>query len=195
MTNVYFVRHAQSDKTWQGGDRTRPLTKEGLADSAEVTRALSDKGITRIYSSPYTRALQTVSGLSQALGLPVREAEGFRERNAGSWQGENFLRFIEAQWADFNYHIADGECLADVQERNIAALKEVLSECAGESVAVGTHGTALSTIIKYYRPQFGFADFMRIIDYMPYVVEMTFDDNGGLYGMKDILIIKKEYKR
>lgn len=195
MTNVYFVRHAQSDKAWQGGDRTRPLTKEGLADCAEVTRELSDKGITRIYSSPYARALQTVSGLSQALGLPVREVEGFRERNAGGWRGENFLRFIEAQWADFNYRIADGECLADVQARNIAALDAVLSECAGESIAIGTHGTALSTIINYYRPQFGFADFMRIIDYMPYVVEMTFDDNGGLYGMKDILIIKKEYKR
>ena len=65
----------------------------------------------------------------------------------------------------------------------------------GRNDSLGTHGTALSTIIKYYRPQFGFADFMRIIDYMPYVVEMTFDDNGGLYGMKDILIIKKEYKR
>ncbi len=193
MTTVYWVRHAQSDRG-DYADRVRPLTAEGLTDAAEVTRVLSDKGITRIYSSPYKRTLQTVGGLADKLNLPIGEVEDFRERNAGSWRGDNFLNYIEKQWQDFGYHISDGECLADVQSRNIAALKSVLAESAGEKIAIATHGTALSTIINYYRPQFGFADFMRIIDYMPYVLQMTFDENGGLCGMEELLIIKKKYK-
>ncbi|MGN1423245.1 MAG: histidine phosphatase family protein [Oscillospiraceae bacterium] len=192
-TKVYWVRHAQSDKG-SYDDRVRPLTAEGLADSAEVVRALSDKGITRIFSSPYKRTLQTIGGLSEALGLPVETVEDFRERNAGSWRGENFLHFIEKQWEDHSYRIEDGECLAEVQRRNIAALKKLLSECAGETLAIATHGTALSSIINYFRPEFGFKDFMRIVDYTPYIIEMDFEGER-LTEMKDILIIEKEYKR
>lgn len=190
---MYWVRHAQSDKG-RYDDRVRPLTAEGLADSAEVVHALSDKGISRIFSSPYTRTLQTIDGLSKALGLPVVTVEDFRERNAGSWHGENFLHFIEKQWEDHNYRIADGECLAEVQRRNIAVLKKILPECSGETLAIATHGTALSSVINYFRPEFGFADFMRIVDYMPYIVEMDFEGER-LSEMKDILIIEKEYKR
>lgn len=194
MTAVYFVRHAQSDKTWQGSDRERPLTAEGLADSAEVTRALSDRGITRILSSPYTRTLQTVADLSGALGLPIETDEDFRERCAGSWRGDNFLEFIEKQWADFSYHIMDGECLADVQRRNIAALTRVLGKYDGEIISIATHGTALSTIINFYKPEYGFGDFMRILDFMPYVVKMEFDGDKFI-SFEEIMYIHKEYKK
>lgn len=35
MTSIYFVRHAQPDHDW-GDDSTRPLTPEGVSDSAKV---------------------------------------------------------------------------------------------------------------------------------------------------------------
>lgn len=140
MTTVYFVRHAQSDR-FHGNDRTRPLTPEGMADTEKVTEALSSRGITHILSSPYTRTIQTISGLSQALGLPIETDEDFREREAGGWRGGNFLEFIEKQWVDKNYHIEDGECIAQVQQRNIAALKRALAKYRGETLAIATHGT------------------------------------------------------
>ncbi|MGN1119889.1 MAG: histidine phosphatase family protein [Oscillospiraceae bacterium] len=193
MTTVYFVRHAQSDR-FALDDRTRPLTAEGMQDAERVTAALADKGITRVLSSPYTRTMQTVSGLAGALGLPIETDEDFRERNAGTWRGENFLKYIEAQWADFGYHIEDGECLADVQARNIAALKRALEKYPGETLAIATHGTALSTILNKYFPEFGYADFMRILDAMPYIVRLDFDGEGRCAFKEEILMILKQYK-
>ncbi|MBQ2799541.1 MAG: histidine phosphatase family protein [Ruminiclostridium sp.] len=192
MTTVYFIRHAQSDRFTQD-DRTRPLTAEGLSDTVKITEALSDKGITHIISSPYKRTIQTVTNLSEKLGLSIETNEDLRERNAGKWHGENFKDFIKAQWEDFDYHILDGECLKDVQSRNIKALYHYLDKYSGETIAIATHGTALSTIINYYYNDFNYDSFMRIIDYMPYVVKIEFDDKKAL-SLEEILIIEKEYK-
>ncbi|HWT73517.1 MAG TPA: histidine phosphatase family protein [Mobilitalea sp.] len=37
----------------------------------------------------------------------------------------------------------------DVQERNINALMRVIEEYQGKNIVIGSHGTALSTIISY----------------------------------------------
>ena len=193
MTTVYFIRHAQSAR-FKCEDRVRPLTEEGLSDTKQVTAALFDKGITHILSSPYKRTLQTVADLAQTLGLAAETDEDLRERNAGSWSGDNFLKFIEQQWADFSYHIKDGECLADVQKRNIAALNRALEKYDGEVIAIATHGTALSTIINYYNPEFNFQSFMRIVDFMPYVVRMDFDGERFV-SFEEIMHINKPYDK
>lgn len=62
-----------------------------------------------------------------------------------------------------------------MQERNIAALNKVLKEYVGKTVVVGSHGTALSTIINYYDDSFGHTEFEKIRGLMPWVVEFTFD--------------------
>lgn len=191
MTTVYFIRHAQSDR-FVHDDRTRPLTSEGMSDTRKITEVLENSGIQHIISSPYTRTIQTVTDLSEKLGLEIETDVDFRERNAGQWHGENFLEFIRNQWEDFSYHILDGECLADVQKRNISALKRWIDKYNGETIAIATHGTALSTIINYYYPDYNYESFIRILDYMPYVVKMEIDGDK-CFSFEEILIIKKEY--
>ena len=192
MTTVYFIRHAQSDR-FVHDDRTRPLTSDGMKDTRKITEVLENSGISHIISSPYTRTIQTVTDLSEKFGLSIETEEDFRERNAGQWHGENFIEFIRSQWEDFSYHILDGECLADVQKRNISALHRWIEKHSGETIAIATHGTALSTMINYYYPEFGFENFMRIIDYMPYVVKMELEGDKCL-SFEEILVVKKEYK-
>ncbi len=193
MTTVYFIRHAQSDR-FVHDDRTRPLTAEGLGDTEKITQHLRDAGIRHILSSPYKRTIQTVTHLADTLGLPIETDEDFRERHAGSWHGENFLEFIRMQWEDFSYRIMDGECLADVQKRNIAALHRAMQKYRGEVIAVATHGTALSTILNFYDPNWNYDRFMRILNCMPYVVKLTFDENGTCVSFAEILALEKEYK-
>jgi len=193
MTTVYFIRHAQSDR-FVHDDRTRPLTAEGLADTKQITAALRDAGIAHILSSTYKRTLQTVDDLADMLGLCIETDEDFRERNAGGWHGENFLEFIRQQWADFSYHIMDGECLADVQKRSIAALQRALDKYSGQVLAIATHGTALSTMLHYYDPSWQFDRFMDILDAMPYVVKLCFDETGNCLSMEEILRIEKIYQ-
>lgn len=192
MTEIYFVRHAQPDHHWKE-DRTRPLTAEGIQDAGEVTKVLKDRDIKHIISSPYQRTIDTVHNLAESLQLKIETEEDFRERNAGSWLGNDFLHFIRKQWDDFDYHIEDGESLNQVQERNIRALKKVLRSYSDESIVIATHGTALSTILNYYDKEYNFDSFMRMIDYMPYIIRMEFDGEICT-SITEEFILKKEFK-
>ena len=58
---------------------------------------------------------------------------------------------------------------------------------------VGTHGTALSTILHYYDNSFGVDDFMRLIDFIPYIIRLGFEGRE-LVEKEEILIVKKEFK-
>jgi len=179
MTIVYFIRHAESDISVKDG-RIRPLTEKGLADCHLVTDYLEDKNINIVLSSPFKRAIDTVSDFAVKNNLEIQIIEDFRERKSDSGLNRhniNFLSFIEQQWNDFSYTLSDGECLDEVQKRNIKALEKVLIQYKGKNIAIGTHGTALSTIINYYDNTYGFNDFKAMVDIMPWIVKMSFDDN------------------
>lgn len=197
MTEVYFIRHAQSDRLYHD-DRTRPLTREGLADSEKLAEILKDKGIAHIISSPYTRTLQTVESLAKALRLETETNEELRERHAGKWHGDRFFDYIEKQWNDFDYRIEDGESLREVQERNIKALGGLLGKYNGETLAIATHGTALSTIINHFYPKYGFEEFVKIVDLMPLVIRTELDvkQDGGMVctDIKEIFSVHRPYK-
>ena len=108
-------------------------------------------------------------------GLTVQEVSDFRERRiTGEWIAD-FNSYCQAQWADFDYKLPGGESLREVQQRNVAALHHVLQQYAGQTVVIGSHGTALSTIIHHFDPTFGFDGFNRIRRLMPWVVRFTFD--------------------
>jgi len=179
MTTVYFTRHAEADYSVRDG-RIRPLTEKGLYDRHLVSEFLQDKRIDAVLSSPFKRAVDTVAPFAQQNGFEIEFVEDFRERKSDSgWQrGDDFAALLARQWADFSYTISDGECLAEVQARNIAALHRVLARHKNKSIVIGTHGTALSTIINYYDKTYGFEDFMAMVYILPWVVKMVFDESA-----------------
>jgi len=193
MTTVYFVRHAQADNAVRDG-RTRPLTEKGLRDRALVTAFLQNKAIDVVLSSPFRRAVDTIADFAAQNKLEIDLVENFRERRSDSDMAPtraDFVAFMERQWADFNYTFSDGECLAEVQKRNIAALSEVLKKNEGKTIVIGTHGTALSAIINYYDKAYGFADFMAMLDLLPWIVRMDFDGEDCV-GMEKIDLFRRD---
>ncbi len=191
MTCVYFVRHAKPDFSVHD-DRIRPLSEQGESDAEQVAEFLRDKSISYIISSPYKRSIDTVKPLADMLELEINTDYDFRERCAGKWHGDRFFEFVAQQWADFDYKAENGESLRCVQKRNISALERVISDHPNENVVVATHGTALSTIINFYQP-WGYEDFLRIADYMPYVIKMEFEDDRFV-GMSEELIIERRFE-
>ncbi len=172
-THIYFVRHAEPNYN-NHDDLTRELSPKGLRDRKLVTAFLADKGVDAVLSSPYKRAMDTVGHFAAAYGLSLATVYDFRERKVGNTWIDNFDSFARKQWEDFDYKLSHGESLADVQKRNIAALQVVLASYEGKTVAIGSHGTALSTVIHYYQPQFGIEAFMKIKDKMPWIVHFAF---------------------
>lgn len=175
MTTIYFVRHAQPNYA-NHDDMLRELTAKGLEDRKLVTKFLADKNVDVVLSSPFHRSIDTVRHFADSKGLEIGIIDDFRERRIDSVWIEDFNGFCKKQWEDFTYKLSDGECLAEVQERNISALNQVLKDYAGKTIVVGSHGTALSTIVNYYDNSFGHAEFEKIRGLMPWVVEFTFDD-------------------
>lgn len=190
ITRVYFVRHAQPEHAWEN-DRTRPLTEEGRRDTAIVLDFLKDKEIDAFYSSPYKRSFDTIADAAAFYGKEILTDERLREREKGP--GGNQYGMFEKRWADHDYHEENGESINMVQRRNIEALTEILLKNKGKSIVIATHGTALSTILNYCHPAFGCKDFLRIIDWMPYVIELDFDGDR-LVAEQEHCYIEKEFK-
>lgn len=174
MTELYFVRHAEPN-IHNHDDPTRELTEKGRQDARLVTAFLADKQIAAVLSSPYKRAVDTVRDFSETAGLPILTDPDFRERRVDSMWIEDFDGFCKNQWADFDYRLTDGETLRMVQTRNLAALRRVLQNYPEQSVAIGSHGTALSTLVHYFDPTFGHAGFQSIRKLMPWIVRFRFD--------------------
>ena len=176
MTTVFFVRHAEPNYE-NHQDMLRELSAKGLQDRKRVTDFLTKKKIDVVLSSPYKRAVDTLKDFADRYGFDIQTIVGFRERKVDDVWIEDFTAFTKRQWADFSYKLSNGECLQEVQDRNIAALKAVLEQYRGKSIVIGTHGTALSTVIRYYNPRFGYDEFAHIRSVMPWIVELTFDEN------------------
>lgn len=176
MTIVYFIRHAEPNYD-NHDDESRELSCKGLQDRKLVTRFLSDKHIDVVLSSPYKRAIDTVADFAEHANLEIGIVPDFRERRVDSEWIPDFNTFCKQQWEDFDYKLSDGESLKEVQSRNIKALIGVLEKFRGKSIAIGSHGTALSTIINYYDKSFAYPDFENIKGLMPWVVAFTFDDS------------------
>ena len=177
MTTVFFVRHAEPNYN-NHDDRSRELTDKGLQDRKLVTEFLVDKHIDVVLSSPYKRAVDTVADFAEAVKLEIEIVEDFRERRIDTEWIDDFNSFCKKQWEDFKYKLSDGETLEEVQDRNIKALNKVLEVYNGKNIVIGSHGTALSTIINYYDKTFGYSEFEKIRKVMPWVVKFAFEDNA-----------------
>lgn len=189
MTHIYFVRHAQPDYR-TGEDGTYGLSADGIIDRLKAAELLSDIKLDVAISSPYRRSIETIRPCADEHKLDIFTDIRLRERDKG--QAGNNHELFKRRWSDFSYCEEGGECLGDCQKRNIAAVNDILKKYSDKSVLIGTHGTALSLIINYYDNSFGFDGFMRIIDYMPYVIRMDFEGKDFV-GMRELGFVEKEF--
>ena len=179
MTTIYFVRHAEPNYT-DPNDYTRALTPKGKADCARVVSFFEKIPVDAVYSSPYRRAVDTVKEMAKQKRLPITLIEDFRERRAaGEWITDfsDFADYAKRQWENFSYHLPGGECLQEVQERNVNALLPLLSKHHGETIVIGGHGTAICTVLRHYDPAFGFEAFDAMRHKMPWVVRLQFEED------------------
>ena len=172
MTTIYFVRHAQpvANADWPD-DRTRPLTAQGLADSQIVLDILRGIPVDAAYGSPFARSLDTIAAFVQSRGLAVTTDERLRERKAGAENWEH----LDRRWADFSYFEDGGESLHSAQTRNMEALHDILDKHSGQTLVIGTHGAALSTILHHCDNRYSADDYRRILNSLPYIIRLDFD--------------------
>ena len=114
--------------------------------------------------------------------------DDFRERKITDQWIADYHSFCKKQWEDFSYKLAGGESLKEVQYRNVTALERVIQEYRGKNIVIASHGTALSTVVNYFDSSFGYEEFEKIRNVMPWVVRFTFEgDRCAAICMVDLI--------
>lgn len=95
MTNIYYVRHGQSEDNvaglTSGAERDAALTDEGRKQASLAGKLLQDKSIDLIVCSPMKRAVETAQLIADQIGYDkthIVQREEFTERFMGIYSGK-----------------------------------------------------------------------------------------------------------
>jgi 2,3-bisphosphoglycerate-dependent phosphoglycerate mutase len=144
MLRLLLVRHATSVPPTNDGpdDYSRPLSPLGMRQALDLVDVLVAGSPVRVLSSPYLRSVQTVAPTAEALGLRVKKCSALREWDSGIPVTNDWKRQYRLSWEQPKCLVGVGESLETLEERAVAALREMATNCEdGADVLVGSHGT------------------------------------------------------
>ena len=171
MTTVFLIRHAHSE--WSHGE-ARSLSKQGTAAAELLAGRLSTQPITAIYSSPSRRTVDTVSPLSERLGLEIIMVEQLREREVPAVPLREFDQMIKQAWQSPDSSPAGGgESNVHAQKRGVDVLNKIVARHPGHHIVVSTHGNLLALILNGLDRAYDY-EFWRHLSF-PDVYRLTFE--------------------
>jgi len=110
---LYLIRHGSTDANennppvLQGRSLDNPLSANGIIQAEKTAKFLSKKSISKIYSSPMKRAVQTAEIINRHLGLTLSLVEDIVECSLGSWEGLTFDQVKEKYPVDYGWFQGD----------------------------------------------------------------------------------------
>ena len=156
--HICVSRHGETDWNIAGilqGWTDVLLNDLGRQQAHELAAAVACCRISRVYSSPLRRALETAEIISRKLRLgPPVSHEGLKERNFGIIQGvakaelnpaflEQIVRRNPACFFD------QGETMEGFASRVLDAIASIAKDHPGERVLVITHGWVMDVITRH----------------------------------------------
>jgi probable phosphoglycerate mutase len=158
-TLLFLARHAVTADTGSVLSGRQPgidLSDTGREQAAALGERLATLPIAAVYASPIERTMQTATAVAARHGLGVQELPGVLEADYGGWTGgklgdlakEDLWRTV--QRAPSRARFPDGESLAEMQVRMVAALEAVIADHPGEMVLVVSHADPIKSAIAHY---------------------------------------------
>lgn len=182
MARVLLIRHCQS--AWAGPGIEPELSEEGHRQAQYLATWLADRGIDRVVSSPYQRAIDTVLPFAKTAGLEVEIDERLGERVLG---GGTFATEAE-RWEAVRLAMVDrqlrhegGETGLEVTARGWPAILGALDGANAVTVLV-SHGQMSSHLLREIDGTSGY-DLWRAMT-TPDVFEIWRDDIGALHARR-----------
>lgn len=159
MTVLLLVRHAITEDTGKRLYGRQPgvhLSERGREQADRLAARLGELPLAAVYSSPLERCAETAEPTARVRGLDVLRDPGLAETDAGRWTGRTFASLARTRaWRRIRFlpssaRFPDGEALAEVQHRTVAALDAIARRHPRDLVAVFTHGDPIRLALAYF---------------------------------------------
>lgn len=153
-----FVRHGRTEwsrKRLLQGRTDNPLNAEGYFEATKAAQKLQRMGQWQaIYSSPLIRSVQTAQRIAEILDIGrVHRLDNLIERDFGPAEGIHLGDFDEETRTEL---MCAEESDEEVQQRALAAFRDIAAEQRGSNVILVGHGTlfriGLSAVVGYEYP-------------------------------------------
>lgn len=173
------------------------LSIEGEQIAKEKLNKKEFDDIDILFSSSYVRTIQTAKYLANKNNLEINVISDLGERKFGidSWN-ELPDKFERKQFLDENYKLNNGENQKEVRDRMYSVIMKVLNEYPNKRIAIVSHGTAISYLLKKWcdvnivddKLRYSFKNEIILDGYFNYceTFRLVFDDENKLIDIKNI---------
>jgi 2,3-bisphosphoglycerate-dependent phosphoglycerate mutase len=205
MTTIYLIRHSKPMKVnntfnkdnLQLQNEKSSLSIEGEQIAKEKLNKKEFDDIDILFSSSYVRTIQTAKYLANKNNLEINVISDLGERKFGidSWN-ELPDKFERKQFLDENYKLNNGENQKEVRDRMYSVIMKVLNEYPNKRIAIVSHGTAISYLLKKWcdvnivddKLRYSFKNEIILDGYFNYceTFRLVFDDENKLIDIKNI---------
>jgi uncharacterized phosphatase len=157
LRTIYLIRHGETDWNKAGrlqGREDIPLNDAGIEQANSIGKLFIDTGISRIISSPLSRAYYTAEIIGQIIGITCINRHGnFVERDYGAASG---LLPEERKKLFSSCAPNDQESISDLRTRVVNAFIEITQQFSDLKMIIVSHGAAINSIIAFMTDeQFG----------------------------------------
>ena len=159
MTKIYLLRHSQpfrkllgeynSSDVEQVRNEKNVLSVYGEKLAREISERKELQNIDVIYSSHYVRAMCTAKYIAENNNIKLNVDERLGERKFGVNDiSELPSDFFEEQFSNWDYKLEKGESANEVSKRMNEVLLEIINNNKDKTIAIVSHGTAISAMLK-----------------------------------------------
>jgi 2,3-bisphosphoglycerate-dependent phosphoglycerate mutase len=144
---LYLVRHAQSAPRKDQPCSDWPLSPTGIRQAKQLSELLVPLAISHIFSSPFTRSLQTAQPFAAKTGIQIEVVDDLRERLVappGELPSDDEWR---RSWEDFNACLPGCETSLKAQARIHGAICQIARTASATSAAF-THGNVIGLFLN-----------------------------------------------
>jgi broad specificity phosphatase PhoE len=160
-TDLLLTRHGETVTNREGrfcGHAETALTDIGIEQARALGRRLAGIRIDAVYTSDYTRAIDTAGIALEGRRLTPSFDPDLRELHYGEWELQRErdvarapvwrTEYARMRAEDPAWRPPGGENIAEVRARTCAALNRIATAHTGRTVLVVTHGTAINCMLS-----------------------------------------------
>jgi 2,3-bisphosphoglycerate-dependent phosphoglycerate mutase len=186
MKKIVFIRHGKA--AMAGQDHERELDEDGIIQANSLKMKLIELGLknTKVYSSPFKRAVQTIDPfLSEKNGNKAIITNDLEEIHMPKDEKLSKHQIIEKMWEDELFKVGNGISHSEHFNKIKPFLDEVFNKFKSENedIIMITHGVLIGIILKFFFDiKFGFNDWKKMT--MPDIYMLSFDKDNNFIEMK-----------